>query len=292
MIQLTLRFAKLCLVLILSLLLGSCMNKTFEIKGLTPVSGSGNILIEKREISQNFDKITVSNSIDVELVQAPNYEITVEADDNIIPYILTEINGSTLNIRFDGIFVSNVKKTKVYVKMPKITDLRASATSEIETKTPIKSDDLVLKSNSTADIKLAQVTANSIIAEASSSSDIKIETVYTAEFKGQTSSTAEIEIDYIEADKISLTTSSSSEIELKGKALDLYADTSSASKIEAKELLVNNVIANASSSSSIKINPIVSLKAKASSTADIYYYNNPKTIEKKTSSAGSVKKKK
>ncbi len=59
--------------------------------------------------------------------------------------------------------------------------------------------------------------------------------------------------------------------------------------IKTKELLVNNVVADASSSSTIKVNPIVSLKAKASSTGDIYYYNNPKNIEKKASSAGTIK---
>ena len=289
MIQLAVRLTKYCVAFILSLLLGSCVSKTFEIQELTPVTGNGNVVIEQREVSQNFNKIKVSNTIEVEIVQAPDYEITVEADDNIIPYILTEVNGNTLNIKLDGIFISNIKKAKVYVKMPEITDLRASASSEIETKTPIRCDDLVIKSSSSADIKLAQITANSIIAEASSSSDIKIGKAYVIEFRGASSSAADIDVEYIEADNIDLTSSSSSEIEIKGKALNLHIDASSASTIKTKELLVNNVVADASSSSTIKVNPIVSLKAKASSTGDIYYYNNPKNIEKKASSAGTIK---
>lgn len=292
MIQLALRLAKFCLVFILSLFFGSCVNKTFEIKGLTLVSGSGNVITEKREVPKNFDKIRVSSTLKVELEQAPDFEIIVEADDNIIPYIVTEVSGSVLKVYFDNISVRNIKEAKVYVKMPEISELVASSSSEIKAKKPVKSDDLILKSSSTADIKLSEITAKSVIAESSSSSDIEIGRLYTISFKAQSSSTAEIDIEYIESDKIDLTASSSSDIDLKGKALDLSVKTSSTATVDAKELLVNNAMVSSSSSSKVSVYPIVSLKAKASSAADIYYYNNPKTIEKKTSSAGSVKKKK
>ena len=292
MIQLVLRVTKFCLVLLLTLFLGSCK---FDVQGpnfLNTISGSGNIIKEKREVLGNFDKIEVSSSIEVELEQAPNFEIIVEAEDNIIPYLLTEISGNTLKIHFDNVSVSLLKDAKVYVKMPEISELRASSSSEIEVKNSIKSEDLILKTSSTADIKLSEITAKSVIAEASSSSDIKIEKIYAVNFNAQSSSTAEIEIEYIESDKINLTANSSSDIVIKGKALDLNANTSSTGTIDAKYLLVNNVVASASSSSTIKTHPIVSLKAKASSTADVYYYNQPKEpVEKSISSSGSVERK-
>lgn len=291
MIQLVLRVTKFCLVLLLTLFLGSCK---FDVQGpnfLNTISGSGNIIKEKREVLGNFDKIEVSSSIEVELEQAPNFEIIVEAEDNIIPYLLTEISGNTLKIHFDNVSVSLLKDAKVYVKMPEISELRASS-SEIEVKNSIKSEDLILKTSSTADIKLSEITAKSVIAEASSSSDIKIEKIYTLNFNAQSSSTAEIEIEYIESDKINLTANSSSDIVIKGKALDLNANTSSTGTIDAKYLLVNNVVASASSSSTIKTHPIVSLNAKASSASDIYYYNEPKEpVEKSISSSGSVERK-
>lgn len=291
MIQLVLRVTKFCLALLLTLFLGSCK---FDIQGpdfLNSVSGSGNVITEKREVQKNFDKIRVSTTLKVELEQASDFEIIVEADDNIMPYIVTEVEGNTLKVYFDNISVRNLKQAKVYVKMPEISELVASSSSEIEAKKPVKSDDLILKTSSTADIKLSEVIAKSLIAEASSSSDIEIGRLYTGSFKAQSSSTAEIDIEYIESDKIDLTASSSSDIDLKGKALDLSVKASSTAKVNAKELLVNEVKVSSSSSSKVTVYPIVSLNAKASSASDIYYYNEPKTIEKNSSSSGSVKRK-
>lgn len=292
MIQLVLRITKFCLLLIIALFFSGCK---FEVEGpnlFNSVSGSGKVISEPREVVKNFTRIQVASSLEVELEQAPNFEIVVQADDNIIPYIVTEFSGSTLKIYYDNISVKNIKEAKVYVKMPEISELRATSSSEIEAKGTIKSDDLILKTSSTGEIMLFEVHSNSITMEASSSSDIKIERVYTIDFNAQASSTAEIDIEYIESDKIKLSASSSSEIELKGKALDLTATSSSTGKIDAKELLVNNIIATSTTSSTIDIHPIVSLKAKASSSADIYYYNEPQIIEKNASSSGSVRKKK
>ena len=61
----------------------------------------------------------------------------MEADDNIMPYIVTEVEGNTLKVYFDNISVRNLKQAKVYVKMPEISELVASSSSEIEAKKPV-----------------------------------------------------------------------------------------------------------------------------------------------------------
>ena len=104
----------------------------------------------------------------------------------------------------------------------------------------------------------------------------------------KSSSGSEINID-VEAEKINCESSSGSEISLEGKAIKLEASSSSGSEIEAQNLLVNDIIANSSSGSSIELHPIISLSAKASSGSDIVYFNNPKSLIKKSSSAGSIK---
>ncbi|MFA7445828.1 MAG: head GIN domain-containing protein [Flavobacteriaceae bacterium] len=288
MIQFVLRFSKFFLALLTAMLFSSCV-KTYEFRGIDSVSGSGTVITQKREVTGNFDKIQVSSSLDVELEQAPTYEISVKADDNLLEYIVTEVEGNTLKIYFDNVSVANYKEAKIYVKTPEISELKASSSSEIEAKGTIISDELTLKTSSTADIKLDKVRAKNIDIEATSSSEIKVKEIYAVNIKAKTTSTADFEA-YIEADVISAEASSSSDIELKGKALELNASTSSTATIDAKELLVNHVTAASSSSSTIKTHPILSLKAKASSASSVYYYNEPKTIEKETSSAGSVKK--
>lgn len=102
------------------------------------------------------------------------------------------------------------------------------------------------------------------------------------------SSGAAIEIS-IESDIITCNTSSGSSITINGKALKMKTTASSGSEINALKLLANEITADVSSGASINIHPIVSLTGQASSGGEIRYHIQPKTIQKKTSSGGSIR---
>ena len=104
------------------------------------------------------------------------------------------------------------------------------------------------------------------------------------------SSGSQVDID-VEADAITLESSSGSSIESSGKALKVETSSSSGSEINAKDLMANEVIAQASSGSSTSVYPILKLDAKASSGSSISYYKIPKTVKKDESSGGSVTEK-
>jgi hypothetical protein len=124
--------------------------------------------------------------------------------------------------------------------------------------------------------------------EASSASTIKSKNILKGEnILVRTSSAAEMNLS-LEFDSISCKTSSGSSINIEGKALKLETRASSGSDINAEDLLVNDVIADVSSGGSISIHPIVSLQAEASSGGDITYNIRPKSIQKKSSSGGSI----
>jgi hypothetical protein len=92
----------------------------------------------------------------------------------------------------------------------------------------------------------------------------------------------------VEYETIEMTGSSASNQIIKGKAIQLETSSSSASVLNASELLVNEVNADASSGSSITVSPIVSLKAEASSGGSIAYNKIPKSLQKEEHSGGSV----
>ena len=103
------------------------------------------------------------------------------------------------------------------------------------------------------------------------------------------SSGAKVEVT-IEVDKAYCESSSGSQIIVKGKSISIETSSSSGSSIDAKELLSNDVMADASSGSSINVYPLRSLTAEASSGSNIIYYNSPKNLNKKTSSGGNIGK--
>ncbi len=126
--------------------------------------------------------------------------------------------------------------------------------------------------------------------EASSSAKItSTNTLKSENLTISASSAAEIDLN-TESDEIKCKSSSGSNISITGKALKLSTKASSGSEINADQMLVNEIIAESSSGSEIKVHPLVSLTAHASSGANISYDSNPKTVEKTESSGGSVDK--
>ncbi|SFA72832.1 Putative auto-transporter adhesin, head GIN domain [Flavobacterium swingsii] len=94
----------------------------------------------------------------------------------------------------------------------------------------------------------------------------------------------------IEADKIILEATSGSDLNIEGKALELTTASSSASSIDAKNLLANDINSQSSSGSTTIVNPILKLKAHASSASSITYSKTPKSLTIEENSGGSVDK--
>ncbi|WP_264531219.1 head GIN domain-containing protein [Flavobacterium sp. N502540] len=92
----------------------------------------------------------------------------------------------------------------------------------------------------------------------------------------------------IESDNITCDSDSGSSIGMEGKALKIQAAASSGGSVNAHKLLANEIHAEASSGGSVNVHPIVSLKASASSGGSINYNVTPKTIEKTSSSGGTI----
>ena len=166
-------------------------------------------------------------------------------------------------------------------------NLQKHITTKVENGTLVISFD----KNSFANIGSKKVTVKMPIIdelEATSSATITSKNTLKGEnIRLNTSSGATIDIS-IESDTITCDTSSGSSITINGKALKMETTASSGSEINATKLLANEITADVSSGASINVHPIVSLLAEASSGGDISYDIQPKTIQKKTSSGGTI----
>src|SRR6476646_6158368 len=78
-----------CLLISCSVLLGGCM--------FDAIGGSGKIVTEPRTVS-GFSGVSLSGSGQVIVEQTGSESLTVTTDDNLLPYIKTEVHGSTLEL--------------------------------------------------------------------------------------------------------------------------------------------------------------------------------------------------
>jgi hypothetical protein len=218
--------------------LSSCFN------GIT---GSGNLVTENRAVS-GFDGIKVSTSVDVVVQQGDQFKVEVTADDNLIQYIKTKVDGSKLDIAIEGVNSYSTSNIQVFVIMPKIKSLQSSSSSSIESKTILNSDEQIsLTANSSSEINV-QITAPKVIADASSSADINA----------------------------------------SGTTQTIEAEASSSASINFTNLKAEVVTAKASSSADINVFCSVQLNAKASSSGSVNYKGGATKVSADENSAGDV----
>jgi Putative auto-transporter adhesin, head GIN domain len=210
--------------------------------------GSGKIITQKRTAA-SFTAITVATSIDVEISTGPQ-AIEVEADDNIINYVETEVSGNELLVRYaNNTSISNTH-VKVHVTVPLLNKIEA---------------------NSAASIKVLGVIKNSssVSFSASSSADIEAQ---------------------VDAPDVTAKASSSGSVMLSGRTKNYKVQVSSSGDVKSFDLMSENTDAKASSSGTAQVHASVMLNADANSSGDVEYKGGAAVTSNTSSSGSVNKK--
>ena len=93
------------------------------------IQGSGNIISESRELN-NFTSIILLGSIDVNIKTSESNNCVVVADDNLIPYIKTEVVNNKLNISLNESY-SSEEKLVVNINTPNFDEVSLSGSGNI-----------------------------------------------------------------------------------------------------------------------------------------------------------------
>lgn len=149
MIRTAIYLIKTLIVAITALLFGSC----------TGVSGNGKIKADNRVVDQPFTGIEVSSGLSAYVSQGDKTSITVEADDNLLPLIQTEVSNGVLKI-YSKQNLQNGSSVHVYVTLPQVNSLQATAGSLLESKTVLKSGAITLESGSGSEIDVTLQATN------------------------------------------------------------------------------------------------------------------------------------
>lgn len=221
---------RITIALVLTLLLTSCgFDINFGDFG-TGEKGNGVVVEETREITEEFTEVSSSEGIDVFVTQGSDFDISVEADENILDLIGTDIRNGKLKIHA----IENIGRAtkKVYVTLPAVTGLYASSGSHLTAENMIQADKLHVDASSgamlNANVKVtdmeidassgANITlsgnAKEVYVDGSSGANIKANDLMTLSCNADASSGANISIDV--ADNLTAEASSGGNISYKG----------------------------------------------------------------------------
>jgi hypothetical protein len=197
---------KFLALVIISISMTSCF-----VDGLNGVRGNRNVVAEDRKINNDFDVIKVQQGIHLYLTQGTDASLKVEADENIIELLMTEVDNGVLKLYFE----KNVYKAKarnVYLTADQFSKIKTSSGAHVKSENTLSLNSLSIDSSSGSSVKL-YVKANDISSSSSSGADID---VYgkSETFSATASSGSSIDANELEAVDVTARVSSGANIDV------------------------------------------------------------------------------
>ena len=216
------------------------------------IKGNGNEVTETREVGA-YDEIHVSHIFKVELVPGSEGSITLEGEENLLAYAMTDVSGGRLKITVE-----------------KGVQLQPSRNSEgILVRVPVEDLEEVRVSGAADLISTHEFSFPSLRVECSGAGEIRMA---------------------VRSENIRINASGASEIHLKGKTDRMEADGSGASNLYAFDLEAREVEAEVSGASNMRIQATDAMEARASGAGNIRYKGNPERMDTKSGRASNITK--
>lgn len=192
------------------------------------VQGSGTSKTETRNVS-GFTKIDAGGAINVEVSAQKDFSVQVEADDNLLANIKTEVSGETLKIYSED-RISPKTRINVAISMPALesVDISGASSGVIAN---VKADSLELKASGASKIKI-DGEATDLEADASGASSIDAENlrVQNVEIEASGASKATVTA----SNELQVEASGASKISYVGEPKNIKQNSSGASSITKK----------------------------------------------------------
>jgi hypothetical protein len=225
--MLTIRTARLVMALLLLLDLTLVTGCSFQ-NGGPAVLGSGVAKTEKRALGA-FKSIDVSGAIDIEVAIGKERSLEATADDNLLPLLVTDVQGDKLKVYTTGSTSSNIG-VKVKVCAPELKSLSGSGANRLSI-AGLKGKSFMLTVSGASRATLAG-TLDHVDIDCSGASHVdagKLE-VQTAKVSVSGASSADVDV----ARSLDASASGASTINYSGSATEVKNNVSGASRVNKK----------------------------------------------------------
>lgn len=211
------------------------------------ITGTGPLVEQDRDV-EGVTGVELATLGTLHISLGSTTSLRVEAQDNLMEYIETEVRGGTLLIRnTPGYDLRSTKPIQYYLTVEKLDNIEVSSSGDIEVGN-LKSDSLSIRSNSSGDITIDGLDGTSL--------DVKI--------------------------------SSSGEVEISGGQIqNQNIDISSSGDYQARDMASTTADIDLTSSGSATVWVSDRLSGSLSSSGNIYYVGNPE-VDVRTTSSGRI----
>jgi hypothetical protein len=249
-------------VILLGLSFSACM--VFDIRG---ERGSGQMTSEQRDF-HGISGVSLATIGHMEIRLGDTESLRIEAEDNLMRYIKTEVNNGELTIKNQEHFnLHNTRPVNYYLTVKNLNSISIYSSGDIQAP-DLESRDFSITIASTGDLRMGNLMADMLKVNIFSSGDVNMGALNANRIEVNISSTGDLDIAGGTVKSQDVTINSTGDYAAKNLACDAA-----------------DVILNSTGSATIQVRD--HLNAKLNSTGDLRYIGSPAVNVNRTS-VGSV----
>jgi predicted small secreted protein len=223
--------------------------------------GSGNVITETREIGR-FDEINLAGIGEVIITQGDEVSLKIEAEDNIMRYLKSEVQGGalTLSLRQPAAMVSvwPTQPIKFYVT---VTDLEAITVA------------------GSGDVSAEAITAKSMALRVLGSGDIHLEALDSDDVTVTIAGSGDVKVDDLAGSNLITTITGSGTCTLQGEVTEQGVRIAGSGDYRADNLQSEDANVTIAGSGSSYVNVSDSLDVRITGSGDVRYSGSPRLTQ-------------
>lgn len=198
--------------------------------------GSKEVIKQERDLPA-FTGISVGGAFEVYLTQGEPQEVVVETQANYSENIVTDVDGSVLNISSKGL--KNVKELNIYITAPKLKMLDVSGAAEVRGQNLIVAEHLQLSGSGASEVSL-EIQCTTLETSVSGASEMKL-TGRAKQHTGDVSGAASLYARDLHTEKSTMTVSGAASAMVNATE-EISGDVSGAGDLKYTGNPVNNLL--------------------------------------------------
>jgi hypothetical protein len=156
------------------------------------VNGDGNMTTVNRTLDP-FHSIYFTGSFDVVITQGSSPAVKIVGEDNIIPLIVTEVKGGSLEIRTkDHSNINSRKPITVYITASGLDQINSAGSGDLHSEGELKGNHMEVTLAGSGEMHL-ELQANDVEGKLQGSGDMKLDLQLTGDFHGDVAGSGNME---------------------------------------------------------------------------------------------------
>lgn len=200
----------------------------------TTVRGTGDVVTEMRRVA-GFDQVELSGIGTLIIEQGDTISLEIKAEKNLMPYLVSRVSGSTLDLGVEQLV--NLQPTEEIVYRLTVIDLRAVETSGL--------------------------------------GNVEIASLETSQLKLEISGSSTISIGDLQTEKLNVEVSGMGDVTVAGRAAEQRLELSGAGAYKAGELETNSTRISISGSGNATVWAEEDLNVEISGMGTVEYFGSP-----------------